>query len=201
MSDGDIVYNLMESLREHYQDRMVDRIPSEYLGLLTYTDVNGDLQVFKPSRIKVGRLQDDPTRLSDSAEEPSCLIEIHSNDPNSGEDKWKHQIARNLWELSGAQGWWRNLYVDISCYFIDSDQVQGEAARLGNALRAMCEHFAKSQTNANPYGWQVASVSDVFGEQALMSFSVQAEMIEGGGPTNDYIWRGGVWVAVQTVQQ
>jgi len=211
---GEIVYDLMESLRAHLQSKMIDSVPDEYEEALTYIDSGDVEQVFVPSLIKVGRLQDDPTSLSATAAIPSVSVTIQANDPEDLSDGWKHTVASSVdssstnlslhigypYEVGGTKRWWRRIRVLFSAYFIDSDQTQDEAARLANLLRGLLEKYCESRRPDNLNGWDCV-MTDVFGESALESHVAKSHCWEGGGPDDDYIWRGGVWIQVMTERE
>jgi len=211
---GEIVNDLMVSLRAHLQDKMIDNVPDEYVEMLAYTGSDNREHVLKPSLVKVGRLQDDPTELSGSAAEPSSVITIHTNDPGDLADGWKHSIAgpndestTNLgldlgrpYELTGTELWWRRIKVEFEIYFLESDQTQAEATRLANAMRGLLEQYCRSYNSSHEHGWR-CFITDDFGEYAMLSSVAKAHCSEGGGPDDDYIWRGELWLQVLTVKQ
>ena len=214
-TSGDIVWNLMASLANHLQEKLVDDVPPEYEGLLSYVGEDGVERVFKPSLVKVGRLQENPTNLSEDSYEPSCYVSIHSNDPDDLSDGWKHTLAgavesstSNLgyalgrpFGLEGETVWQRRVKVEMASFFLLSDQSQSEASRVANALRMLIERYAEARTQVNPHGWEVWAVSDVSGEKARDAIVAKAHMAESGGPPANYIWRGSVWVQVLTVRE
>jgi len=211
---GEMANDLVQSLKAHLQDKMVDNIPSEFVAMLTYTDANGVDRVLAPSLVKIGRLQDDPTILSGATAIPSSYVAIHCNDPDDMSDGWKHTMASavessatnlglrlgNPYEIGGSKQWWRRFRVTFEAYFIDSDQGQEESLRLANLIRAMLEQYCESQRPDNTHGWQCGGMTDTLGETALEAHVAKSHCWEGGGPDDDYIWRGAVWVQVITVR-
>ena len=213
---GEIVNDLMQSLKAHLQDKMIDNVPEAYGSLLAYTDAEGEGRVLVPSLIKIGRLQDDPTQLTDDLEEPSSYVAIQPHDPDDLSDGWKHTIASSVdssatnlslhvgypYEIGGTKRWWRRFKVSFEAYFIDSDQSQEEAVRLANLILGLLEKYCDSYRAAdNPRGWQCGGTTDIFGETALESHIAKSHCWEGGGPDDDYIWRGGVWLQVMTERE
>lgn len=205
-------YGLMVDLKAHLQNVMIDNVPSEYESTLTYTDKNGASQVLKPSLIQIGRLQDDPTALADSSALPSAHIAIHEGDPDDLGDGWAHSIAvrdatdrqiTNLdfrlypREIGGGEMWWRRYKVEFVSYFLYSDQSQEEAAKLGNLFLAFLELYCASKTQANVNGWDVCK-SYAINETSLQSEIAKSVAIERGGPEDDYIWQGFIWLQVLT---
>lgn len=211
---GEITNDLALSLKAHLQDKMVDSIPPEYAIMLAYTDMNGVARVIAPSLIKLGRLQDDPTILSGAVAIPSSYVAIHCNDPDDMSDGWKHTIASSVessgtnlglylgipYEIGGSTQWWRRFRVTFEAYFIDSDQSQEESSRLANLIRATLERYCESKRPDNDHGWQCGGMTDTLGETALAAHVAKSHCWEGGGPEDDYIWRGAVWVQVLTIK-
>jgi hypothetical protein len=211
VSDYEVIYGLMDNLKDHLQDKMVDDIPSVYSSYLEYVDQEGADRVLKPPEIRLGRLQEDPTNLSSSVDIPSAHIAIHPGDPDDRSDMWTHQIAHlgmsnsaNLGmtiyprEVGGGTMWWRRFKVEFMSYFIYSNQTQEEAMRLGNLFRVLLERFCESYSSANLHGWQIGGTAFGFGETALHSEIARSFTLERGGPEDDYIWEGAVWPQVLT---
>ena len=212
---GEIVNDLMQSLKAHLQDKMIDNVPEAYGSLLAYTDAEGEGRVLVPSLIKIGRLQDDPTQLTDDLEEPSSYVAIQPHDPDDLSDGWKHTIASSVdssatnlslhvgypYEIGGTRRWWRRFKVSFKAFFIYSDQTEEEAARLGNLFRAMLEKYCESYRATNTHGWQCGGLQDDLGETALEAHVAKAFAVELGGPDDDYIWEGAVWVQVMTERE
>jgi len=206
---SDIGYELMDSLKDHLTDKMITNKPAAYLTALTFTGSNDEEYVFEPSLIQIGRYQDDPTDLADSVYQPSCYIAIHPNDPSDMGDGWKHTVASpmdgsttnigvtlgGIREIGGSELWWRRFYVQMEMFFIDSNQDQDEASRLANMMRAMLEQYCGSYNPSHLHGWDCV-IEDTFGETALQSYVAKSHMFETGGPDDDYIWKGGVWIQV-----
>lgn len=199
------IYGLMDSLRDHLQDKLIDNVPVAYATSLAYTDKEGDSRTLTASLVKVGRLQEDPTELSSAAYLPSVYVGIRT-----GGDDWVHEIAghergrTNLEmhifprEIGGGQTWWRRFKIDWSAFFTYSDQTQAEAARLGNLIPTLIERYSQGYSAAYPHGWVVGGTQFAFGETALASEVAKSWASEQGGPDDDYIWRGEVWIQVLT---
>jgi len=203
MTSYEAVYGLMESLKDHLQDKMVDNIPADHSNYLEYTDQDGVSRVLKPPYIKVGRLQDDPTTLSSVAAIPSAYIAIEP-----GDEVWNHgfaegnKTAANLWmditprEIGGGRIWWRRFKVRFESYFIYSNQTQAEAARLGNLFRVLLERYCQGKNPAYGNGWDVIGDTFGFDESVLAVEVARSFALERGGPSDDYIWEGEVWLQV-----
>jgi hypothetical protein len=211
---GEIVNDLLVSLKAHLQDKMVDSIPAEYLAILAYKDSEGTTRTLVPSLIKIGRLQDDPTRLTDDPLVPSSHIAIQVQDPEDMSDGWKHSVASSVdssatnlslhigypYEIGGARRWWRRFKVVFKVFFIYSDQTEEEATRLAQLFRATLEKYCESKRPDNQHGWQCGGTTDTLGETALEAHVAKSHCVELGGPKDDYIWEGAVWVQVLTVR-
>ena len=212
---GEIVNDLMVSLKTHLQDKLIDNIPEAYGTLLAYTDSEGGERILAPCLIKLGRLQDDPTELSDDLSVPSAHIAIQPHDPDDLSDSWKHSVASSVdssatnlslaigypYEIGGTRVWWRRFKVSFKVFFIYSDQTETEATRLGNLFRAMLEKYCESYRATNPHGWRCGGVQDDLGETALEAHVAKSHAVATGGPDDDYIWEGAVWVQVQTERE
>lgn len=92
-------------------------------------------------------------------------------------------------EVGGGHYWWRRGTVVIGSYFVNQQYTQLVAANyahifLGRAMTAI---------ESTP----VSDLVDEFGEQAFYIFVYASHFNEGGGPTNQYLWRGEVfWQAL-----
>jgi len=202
------VYGIMESLKSHLEDKMVTNIPGEYSDSLEYEDLAGVTRVLAPPKIKIGRLQEDPTLLSDNIAIPSTYIGIRP-----GDEDWPHELAgmtdtaksrSNLAmritprEIGGGQTWWRRFRIDWSSYFVYSNQTQSEAARLSNLIRVLTERYIQQYGPSFPHGWKVCGTEFGFAEVALSSEVARTYCKERGGPEDDYIWEGKTWFQVLT---
>jgi hypothetical protein len=217
--EPEIVYALMEDLVGHLQDKMIDNIPPEFAPLLTYIDVDGVKRVMAPWDVKMDRVYD-PLDYDNDPETPAVIISVHTNDPADLGDGWKHEVASGIEGSStnaalhiggirevgygGATMWWRRLTVFFDCYYMDSDQIQDDAARLTNATRAVIERCCSVRTTTNVHGWSPCIV-DAMRERSLRPEVVKSHYWEGGGPdtpeTGDFIWRGIVWLQVLTARE
>ena len=215
----EIVYGLLYDLRQHLYEKMIAAIPPEYTPALTYTDIDGKARVLKPWDVKVGRVYD-PLDYDEDPLTPAIVVSVHPNDPADLSDGWKHTVASNVdgsspnagmnlggireIGLGGTVLWWRRITVFYDCYYMDSDQIQTEAVRLTNGLRAVIERYCSPRTPGNPHGWEPCIV-DSMGEMSLRPVVVKSHYWEGGGPdsptTGDFIWRGITWIQVLTSRE
>ena len=208
---GEIVNDLMLSLKAHLQQKMVDAIPAEYEDYLKYTDAEDVERALTVSRILIGRLQQDPTGLPESSLEPSVHIAIEPNDPD--EEDWQHTVASsvessatnlglrlgNIYEIGGTRRWWRRFRLYFRAFYTRSNQSKAEAIRLTNLVRAMLERFCESYRPDNLHGWN-CTMTDMFNESALEAHVAKSYSVEQGGP-GDYIGEGSVWVQVHTERE
>lgn len=212
-TDYPLTYALAESLKEHLQEKMIDNMPAQFQRMMEYVDKDDQDRVFAPSLIKTGRLQDDPTVLSASSAIPSVGIYIHYNDPSDTGDGWKDGICSAVdssmtnaafqipvYEIGGGEMWWRRFWVEWEMFAIDADFDQETAYRIAAALKQGIEYFANRSSTVNPDGWECV-IRDQFHECSLFSKVVKSHLWEGGGPPDDYIWRGGVWLQVLTERE
>jgi hypothetical protein len=209
---GEIVNDLLVSLKAHLTDKMITNVPAAFQAMLTYTDSESTERVLTPSLVKIGRLQDDPTRLPDSLAIPSSHVAIQVQDPEDMSDGWKHSVASSVdssatnlslhigypYEIGGTKRWWRRFKVSFKVFFIYSDQTEEEAARLANLFRSMLETYCESKRPDNQHGWQCGGMTDTLGETAMEAHVAKSHCVELGGPEDDYIWEGAVWVQVLT---
>jgi len=209
-----LTYGLALSAQEHLQDKLIDNIPAAFAAMLAYTDKDGVVRIFTPSLIKLGRLQDDPTALAASQAIPSVGCYIHYNDPSDTGDGWKDGIASAVessmtnagfgipavYEVGGGSMWWRRFWLEWEAFYIDADLTQLDSSRLSAALKHMLECCLSSYSSVNPHGWKCV-MQDPFVETSIRSAVVKSHLWEGGGPEDDYIWRGAVWYQVMTEKE
>jgi hypothetical protein len=120
------------------------------------------------------------------------------NDPNLADSRVSSQregvdnldMTLPAGEIGGGHYWWRRGRVVLGCYFVldpkFAQEVAGQHAHtvLGRAM------YTIDSTN-------VADLVDDFGEQAYMIACYANTFYEGGGPPNQYIWRGEIhWQAL-----
>lgn len=209
----EIVYGLMDSLKDHLQEKMVDNPPAVYGSYLEYEDQDGETRTIAPSEIKIGRVQEDPTVLADDINEPSSYITLAPNDPTDTNFSWRHGVisgvdssATNLglrlgyaYELGGAKLWWRRFFLKSTIYFLYSNQSEEDATKLASLMRALLEKYCESYRSPdNLYGWMCGGLTDGFGETALESHVASVWTKQRGGPDDDYIWDIRMWIQVLT---
>ena len=209
-----IVYALALSLHAHLDAGLRTAMPSAYQEVLTFTARDETEQVMKAGKINIGRYQDDPERLGESSQHPSVLVAIHYHDPQDMGQGWKHTLVSAVessavnaayriptpYEIGGGEMWWRRFLIEFSIYYIDADLAQRNAARLTAGFLGALEQCTNSASRVNTYGWNCA-MTGAMGETAVRSQVIKSHAWEGGGPDDDYLWRGAVWTQVLTSKQ
>jgi hypothetical protein len=93
-------------------------------------------------------------------------------------------------EIGGGHLWWRSGRVVIGCYYLTDDFSQDVAADYAHTFLGRVE-LAVERT-------LVGDLTDDYGEQAYKIFLVSSSFFEGGGPDNQYLWRGEIYWQVLT---
>jgi hypothetical protein len=207
----DIVYALMESLRAHLESKLVTSPPSWVQEMLT-VPIGSTPTYIPPTFIKIGRVYDPIDEGVPGEGLPFVQIAIHANDPDDLSDGWEHAILSAIpfskentgiglgypFEIGGGQFWWRRLTVKFTVDATEADLNQVAAGRLANSLRSVLERLCNSRSQSNADGWLPGSAAEPGGETPILSQVAKSHCWEGGGPDDDFIWRGGVWVQVLT---
>ena len=209
-----IVYALAFSLQAHLDAQLRTDVPAAYQEVLGFTARDGTEQVMMAGKVNIGRYQDDPENLGVSAQHPSVLVAIHYHDPQDLGQGWKHTLVSAVetsavnaayriptpYEIGGGEMWWRRYMIEFSIYYIDADLAQIHAARLTAGFLGALEQCINSVSRVNANGWNCA-ITGAMGEVALRSQVIKSHAWEGGGPDDDYLWRGAVWAQVLTGKQ
>jgi len=85
-------------------------------------------------------------------------------------------------EVGGGHLWWRRGRVKLGCYFIQGNLSQEDAAQKA--------HIIKGRAMFNIERCPVSDLVDDFGERAHWMVVTASTFSEGGGPENQYLWRG-----------
>lgn len=167
-----ITHLIVLRLTEFLTTRMIDEISDET----------------KASIVKAYRFQDSPLDYPIS-------ISVMGGDPDNpeytdgrikSEDAGLHVPSG---EVGGGHLWWRHGRIKVGCYFVQGDTTQEDTADfahivLGRALLAVDE-------------CPVNGLVDEFGEHAYTIETMADSFSEGGGPSNQYLWRGMIhWQAL-----
>lgn len=146
--------------------------------------------------IKNGRLQDDP-------EAAVISITVHVGDPQNP-DKWmdnifasrdealdRSQFEAYTWEVGGRSSiWWRRGAVLWEFFGTKTGDSQSEAQRKAGVIEGRIQR-------AIDHSIRVPGCIDDFNELAINIMSRSSQKFEGGGPPNEYIWRGKIlWQAL-----
>jgi len=92
-------------------------------------------------------------------------------------------------EVGGGHLWWRKGHVEVGCYFVREHFAQSVAGDYA--------HIVLGRTMNCIERTQVSDLVDEFGEQAVLITVYASAFFEGGGPPNQYLWRGKVlWQAL-----
>jgi len=141
--------------------------------------------------IKEGRLQSDP-------ELAHISLTVHVSDPDNP-DKWqdsvfadrdnaldRSQFEAYTWEV-GSRGslWWRRGSVQWEFFGTKTGDLQPEAQRKAGVIEGRIQR-------AIDHGVHVIGAVDDFGELVINIMTTLTRKTEGGGPPNQYIWRGTV---------
>jgi hypothetical protein len=93
-------------------------------------------------------------------------------------------------EIGGGHLWWRRGRVRLGCYFV----VGGDIDETVAADRA---HTVLGRAMYSIERCPVNDLVDEFGERAVMMMVVANTFSEGGGPENQYLWKGMIhWQAL-----
>ena len=142
--------------------------------------------------VKAYRFQADPL-------EQGVSVYITGGDPNVPTHRDARVSAREMedlgmnipiGEIGDGHFWWRRGRVVLNCYFITSELLQDPAALAAHNVLGRALYFTERA--------QVSDLVDSFGEQAHMIAVYANTFLEGGGPPNQYIWRGEIYWQVLT---
>ena len=231
MSDHAIVHELELSIKRHieslWQGDVYDEdgvqtetatVPSDLETLFTYVDKSGTTRYFGPQLIAIGRVQDDFLNLANSLPVPSAYIEISPNDFQNIET-WRHSTykridgAQNIdnlpyvAEVGSSNMMHRRFVINMTIYFLESDQDNEEVDRLGNAASSFLEALVTSGTMFDhAWSWRMRDadgeqIRDPFGEGPVRSLPVIIHSRRRGGGPDDYIWDIKIYVEVQCFKE
>lgn len=184
MADTDIVALIIDAMVEDLVDIAQFSVPAD--------------DTARGGTVRAGRLQDDP-------QNPINTATVHPNYPPDRES-WPHILAKehspmgdsgafrgapligSAVELGGegSQWWWRRGSVHLQCFYTTLDLTRTEARQWANLFRRRVEDAIFQAPT-------VLKQQDSFGETVVGPVRpVESYIIEGGGPPNDWIWRG--WI-------
>jgi hypothetical protein len=145
--------------------------------------------------IRGGRLQDNP-------EKARISLTLHVGDPDSP-NAWRDiffarrdrvldtdYFSAHAAEVGGGKTWWRRGAVKWEFFGTRTKEGREAARRVAGAIRARIERAIDTSA-------RVTACIDDFGEMAVLIMSTESFATEGGGPPNQFIWRGKVlWQAL-----
>lgn len=153
--------------------------------------------------VREGRLQSDPTTNVVS-------ILIHPNDPEQP-DKWAHEVVRNnitalsnpwgdadfripsgLYEIGGGEFWWRRFTVHLQMFWMEKGLTRNQALDYSHLVLGRAEEAIKE--GAATFG----ALQDEWDEQVWGWYVRKSRCVERGGPPNDWIWDGKLWLEFGT---
>lgn len=148
--------------------------------------------------VRTGRLQDDPTVNF-------IHVLTQSGDPDNPEG-WAHNSARldvrgqpsmefgnpPYLELGGGEGlWWRRMTVQIGCYFTQQGYDRNTAREYAHKVLGRTEFSIQ-------YCPGLVGVKDEFSELVMAVYIAKSNFTEGGGPPDQFIWRGKIGFCLLT---
>jgi hypothetical protein len=87
-------------------------------------------------------------------------------------------------EIGGGHLWWRRGKAELGCYFIKEKYDEETAADIAHTVYGRTAYWLERAP--------VSGLVDEFGERAYYMFVYAGTLFEGGGPTNQYYWRGNI---------
>jgi hypothetical protein len=152
---------------------------------------NTDITV-RASTVQAYRFQDSPLKY------PIALAVSSGNpdDPKYLDGRLGTKDANDLGlnipsgEIGGGHLWWRRGQVKVGCYYLQGKTSQEEAGDRAHRVLGT----AMSCIDTCP----VSDLIDEFGERAHWMAVTSDSFFEGGGPENQYLWRGTILWQVLT---
>jgi hypothetical protein len=93
-------------------------------------------------------------------------------------------------EIGGGHLWWRRGRIELGVYFVRERLEQIVAGDYAHKVLGRAMYWLERA--------DVSDLVDEFGEQALWIYVYASSFFEGGGPTNQYYWRGEILYQVLT---
>lgn len=87
-------------------------------------------------------------------------------------------------EVGGGHLWWRRGKAEVGCYFIKNRYEQNVAANFAQIVFGRAMYYLERVP--------VGGLVDEFGEKAYQIFVYASNFFEGGGPPDQYYWRGSI---------
>jgi len=176
---------------EHISDLIVDALVLDLTDLFaTVVDAPEQMGI-----VKGGNFQSNPLK-----KRLYCVVHVGDPADNLWKDSLVARPGRNLdksmfavedFEIGGGTTWWRRFSVEFGFFGIKTKEKQDEAPRIANITRGRVEMAIARST-------RLPSLTDTLGEKCLLVMVITSEAREGGGPPDDYIWRGNVQLQALT---
>jgi len=170
---------------------LIAKAIADHLETKLITDVS-ESDPLRASIVKFGRFQQSPIEnylyvsvIGGNVQDPTVQDGIVTIDDM--EDIGLRIPAR---EIGGGEMWFRRGWVEIGAYFI--------AQGLAEELAADYAHTFMGRVSSNIKTAPVGGITDEFGEIASCIYVYAESLFEGGGPPNQYLWRGQIQWQVLT---
>ena len=141
--------------------------------------------------VEIGRFQDDPVKKNVHIAIQGGYLEKPNYMDGIVTLEEFHRIGMYIppREVGGGQMWWRRGSVEVGCFFIGTS--------LTEAQMRTAAYNVLGRVTSNLDNIAISGLSDSFGEKGYQMQSYASEYFQGGGPPNQYIWRGRVlWQAL-----
>ena len=172
----------------HITHMLVDRIASQ---LDTDLRVSVSNKYVKASVVKPYRFQASPI-------DQPIYVYVTTGDPDdpslmdgriSVDNMEDLRMELPAGEIGGGHYWWRRGTIYIGAYYVTDNLSQSVAADYAQTVRGRAEYYTERVN--------VADLVDEFGERAYYLMVISGRLTEGGGPENQYLWRGKlIWQAL-----
>lgn len=93
-------------------------------------------------------------------------------------------------EIGGGHLWWRRGRVKVNCNYVNAKLTEEQAALSAHRVLGRATHWTERTV--------VSDLEDEFGERAILIYVFASTFFEGGGPENQYFWRGDILWQVLT---
>jgi hypothetical protein len=172
----------------HITHLLVDRIASQ---------LDTDLRVSQSNKYTKAKIVK-PYRFQDSPIANNIYAYVTTGDPDDMSlmdgrvtiDEMENlKMSFPAGEIGGGHYWWRRGTVYIGAYYTTDGLDQAVAADYAQIVRGRAEYYTERVN--------VADLVDEFDERAYYLMVISSRLTEGGGPENQYLWRGKlIWQAL-----
>lgn len=168
-----ITHLIIARLAEHLNRELVTRVPSS--------------SPTRASLVKAYRYQISPLQYPIHA----WITGGEDSDPLSRDGRvTAHEMERlgiyiPAGEVGGGHAWYRRGIIGVGCYFTMARYSEMDAANYAWTFLGRVLYQTERVT--------VADLKDEFGESAHSVAVYASNFVEGGGPDDQYIWRGSVY--------